>query len=200
MYTKLNNFRYYFFSIIYDLTLSGFYREKVRTLVNEINKSVSHRVMEIGIGTGITLPFYDQNKIIYGVDPSTAMLNQALIKASSMPEKKIELAEGGSMENAHKAADFDHVVFCSTLSVLQSPEKDLKEYIKYLPPNGCIHILNHFTPESRFHKVFDRIMTPVGKVLGFKNYFPLSSIIDPETMDYRYVMKGYWSIVQVRKK
>src|SRR5687767_4682473 len=93
MQDKLNNFRYYFFSFIYDLTISVFYKSLVKHLIEEVNMQQGKHVLEVVIGTGVTIPLYDKSKYLTGIDISEAMLKKAGKKASQNPVLDLKLMQ-----------------------------------------------------------------------------------------------------------
>lgn len=201
MSTRLNNLRYFFFARVYDLALRRFYQPLVRQLVAAVNAQPGRQVLEVGVGTGISLPFYDaQRKHLTAIDCSAPMLDAARAKAAQLPGLQLALQEASAEDYALRAADFEQVVFCSVLSVVQEPAQVLRAYYEALRPGGRLYLLNHFTPAHGPLRLADRLLTPVGKVLGFRNYFPLQALTaglpHPEITTLK---PGYWSIVQITK-
>jgi len=201
MSTRLNNLRYFLFARVYDLALRRFYQPLVRQLVAAVNAQPGQRVLEVGVGTGISLPFYDaQRKHVTAIDCSAPMLQAAQAKSARFSALPLALEEASAEEYASRAADFEQVVFCSVLSVVQEPAQVLRAYYEALAPGGRLYLLNHFTPTHGPLRLADRLLTPIGKVLGFRNYFPLSALTTglhrPEITTLR---PGYWSIVQITK-
>jgi len=201
MSTRLNNLRYFLFARVYDLALRRFYQPLVRQLVAAVNAQPGRRVLEVGVGTGISLPFYDaQRKHVTAIDCSAPMLQAAQAKATQFPTLPLALAEASAEEYASRAADFEQIVFCSVLSVVREPAQVLQAYYEALAPGSRLYLLNHFTPAQGPLRLADRLLTPIGKVLGFKNYFPLSALTAglhrPEITTLK---PGYWSIVQITK-
>jgi phosphatidylethanolamine/phosphatidyl-N-methylethanolamine N-methyltransferase len=201
MSTRLNNLRYFLLSPIYDLALQWFYRPLVRQLVAAVNAGPGREVLEVGVGTGISLSFYDAHcKHVTAIDCSAPMLQAARAKAAHFPTLPLTLELASAEEYAGRAAAFGQVVFCSVLSVVSQPAQVLQAYYQALPAGGRLYLLNHFTPTHGPLRLADRLLSPLGNVLGFKNYFPLSALTDvlhqPEISTLK---PGYWSIVQITK-
>ncbi|MCB2408032.1 class I SAM-dependent methyltransferase [Hymenobacter lucidus] len=199
MSTRFNNVRYYFYSFIYDLALQWFYRPLVRRLIGAVNAQAGQRVLEIGVGTGITIPFYTGHKHVTGIDCSLPMLNLARKKAAQHPAVRIALHHAAA-EDYSTAAGFEQVVFCNSLSVIDEPAQVLGAYYTGLPPGGSLYILNHFTAEHGPLRQLDKLLTPVGKTLGFRSFFPLLPLLSPEMRPGLTVLAGgYWRIVRITK-
>ncbi len=102
------------------------------------------RVMEVGIGTGLNLPFYDKARVrsIVGVDPALRMHRLALkrIEASGIAVELIGLsAEKLPVEDA----SFDTVVSTYTLCTIPDPLSALKEMRRALAPGGKLLFSEH---------------------------------------------------------
>ncbi|MDO7877280.1 class I SAM-dependent methyltransferase [Hymenobacter sp. ASUV-10] len=201
MSTRLNNLRYFLFARVYDLALRRFYQPLVRQLVAAVNAQPGRRVLEVGVGTGISLPFYNaQRKHVTAIDCSAPMLQAAREKSAQFTTLPLDLQEASAEDYASRAADYEQIVFCSVLSVVQEPAQLLQAYYEALRPGGRLYLLNHFTPAHGPLRLADRLLTPIGKILGFRNYFPLSALTaglqHPEITTLK---PGYWSIVQITK-
>lgn len=104
----------------------------------------SGRVLEIGMGTGLNLPFYDRTRVksIVGVDPGLQMHRLAL-KRSVQAGLKVELV-GVSAERLPVAdASFDTVVSTYTLCTIPDPVAALKELRRALVPGGKLLFSEH---------------------------------------------------------
>ena len=125
------------------------------------------RVLEIGIGSGLNLSFYDPAKVsvIVGVDPSAAMQKLAQQRAAeiSIPVEMIAL-ELGQIQAAD--ASFDSIVCTFTLCTIPDAVAALKEMRRVLKPGGrllfCEHGLAPDAPVVRWQKR----LTPYWKSLA----------------------------------
>jgi len=183
---------------MYDCTIGMFYRANVRRTIELVNAQEGERVLEIGIGTGITIPFYCHRKQVHGIDPSGAMLRKAQKKLYDQPDLSVTLSQTRVEELASEEGRYDLVVFCSSLSVVRNPKQVLQKCFEDLKVGGSIYILNHFTPTHGPLYYLDKMLIPVGKLLGFQSFFLLSQVINP-AMKTTVIKSGYWNIVLIRK-
>ena len=102
------------------------------------------RVLEIGIGSGLNLSFYDPAKVsvIVGVDPSAAMQKLAQQRAAqiSIPVEMIAL-ELGQIQAAD--ASFDRIVCTFTLCTIPDADAALQEMRRVLKPGGKLLFSEH---------------------------------------------------------
>jgi ubiquinone/menaquinone biosynthesis C-methylase UbiE len=125
------------------------------------------RVLEIGIGSGLNLGFYDPQRVevVVGVDPSAAMQRLARERAArcQVPVEMIAL-ELGQIQAAD--ASFDDIVCTFTLCTIPDAVSALREMHRVLKPGGrllfCEHGLAPDLPVVRWQKR----LTPLWKPLA----------------------------------
>src|SRR6201991_2310344 len=81
---------------IYDLVFGGVF-SKGRTAAIQATNKLGGRVLEVGVGTGISLPLYAPNVRIFGTDISEAMLNKAKKRVA---EQRLKTVEGLAVMDA----------------------------------------------------------------------------------------------------
>ncbi len=127
----------------------------------------SGRVLEIGIGTGLNLPFYDPARVthICGVDPAAEMHALARRRAAeiSIPVETValELAEIAAPD-----ASFDTVVSTFTLCTIPDAVAALREMRRVLKPNGQLLFCEHGMSQDVAVQTWQRRLTPFWKPLA----------------------------------
>lgn len=109
------------------------------------------RVLEIGIGSGLNLSFYDPEKVehVHGLDPAPEMLRMAE-KAVSAAPVPVDLVPGGAEEIPFDNGRFDTVVMTYTLCSIPEPEKAVREMARVLAPGGRLLFCEHgLAPDER---------------------------------------------------
>jgi phosphatidylethanolamine/phosphatidyl-N-methylethanolamine N-methyltransferase len=105
---------------VYDTTRRGARPEAIDALANELSDCSS--VLEVGVGTGISLSLYPDTCSVVGVDLTRKMLERARDKKRSMGLKNVDLVEMDA-ENLTFADDsFDHSVAAFVVTVVPNPE------------------------------------------------------------------------------
>lgn len=131
------------------------------------------KILEVGVGTGLTFPHYPKAAHIVGVDISQAMLNQAQEKVKQLKLKDVELVVMSAEKLEFKDNTFDRVFAPSVISVVNYPEKVISEMIRVCKPGGHICIVAHFAGENVLHRTIDKLTNPVTtRFLGFRTTTP----------------------------
>jgi ubiquinone/menaquinone biosynthesis C-methylase UbiE len=128
-----------------------------------IGKAASGRVLDVGIGSGLNLPFYgEQAKRVLGVDPSPELLRFAEERArkASVP---VELLSGSGEALPIEDKSIDTVVVTFTLCTVCNATAALAEMRRVLRPGGRLLFAEHGrAPEAGVARWQDRL-TPVWK-------------------------------------
>ena len=122
-------------------------------------------VLEIGIGSGLNLPYYDSKVQVTGLDPSLELQTYAREVASKAGVTVDFLSEGGE-EIPTADNSFDTVVMTWTLCTIPDPRSALSEIRRVLKPEGKLIFAEHGkAPDANVAKWQDRI-NPVWNVIG----------------------------------
>lgn len=127
----------------------------------------SGRVLEIGIGTGLNLGFYDASKVsaIVGVDPAAQMQALARRRAEriAIPLEMVAL-ELGQIQAAD--ASFDSIVCTFTLCTIPEPLAALREMRRVLKPGGKLLFSEHGRAPDPGVRRWQQRLTPLWKPLA----------------------------------
>lgn len=165
------------------------------------------RVLEIGVGSGLNLPYYDKSKIseLIGLDPASEMVDIARKRARDfgLPLSFVELeAEQIAMDDD----SVDCVVMTFTLCTIPGTRKALEEMRRVLKPGGRLLFCEHGkAPDAGVYKWQNRLNRPWGKIAGGCNLNrDIPALLGeggflPEVMDTGYLPKtprflgfNYW--------
>lgn len=140
----------------YDLFMTPIEKSGLRRLRGKILKLVKgENVLEIGVGTGLNVPFYPNGVEIVGVELKFEMLRRARRRAKKFGRKTFFIcasAEALPFKDEVFDAVFATFVFCE----VEKPKKGFSEILRVLKPGGKIILLEHVRPDGRFiSKIFD---------------------------------------------
>jgi ubiquinone/menaquinone biosynthesis C-methylase UbiE len=138
------------------------------------------RVLEIGAGSGLNLPFYSERATdVIGLDPSPTSLAMAR-KAVNRMRRHAELLEGSAERIPLEDSSVDTVVSTWTLCSIPDVMLALRELRRVLRPNGRLLLIEHgCSPDERVRRWQDRL-TPVWKRVcgGCRVNLPVRKIIE----------------------
>ena len=144
----------------YDLVFGPILDRARRLAVELLQPEPGMRILEVGIGTGLSLPLYPDGVDLDGIDPSPEMLAKARRKANELGLDRVELFEMGAEELDFADHTFDRVVASSVVSVIPHPEAALAEMARVLKPGGLACIVSHFAGRNLIERALDHLCEP----------------------------------------
>jgi len=135
------------------------------------NKIVPHakgKILEIGIGSGINIPFYNKANVekIYGLDPSEELNNIAQKKAINN-NVEIDFLLNGAEEIPLPSNSMDTILITYTLCTIQDLESSLKEIKRVMKDDGVMLFCEHgIAPDENVMKWQNRVNPLWGKLFG----------------------------------
>ena len=168
---------------LYDLMfgpVANFGRKRVVAEVNRLNPS---SVLEVGVGTGISLRHYDSRHEVSGIDLSAQMLDRAkrrVAQGSLRHVKQLRVMDAQEMEFDDNS--FDVVVAMYVMSVVPDPKQVLAEMQRVCRPGGKILIVNHFSQDHGFLNKVERLLAPYAESLGWRPHFLIDDFLDTKEL------------------
>ena len=157
---------------IYDLVFGAVF-DQGRQAAIAATERIAGRILDVGVGTGIALPYYARAARVVGVDLSQAMLRRAQARVT---ERRLHNVEGLAVMDAERlafpGASFDAVVAQYVINAVPDPEATLDEFMRVLKPGGEIVLVNRIGAETGPRRTVERWLTPVVRRLGWRSEFP----------------------------
>lgn len=167
---------------IYDLTFGAITNHGRRRVVSYINTR-GGTVLEVGVGTGLSLRNYSDNVDVTGVDYSREMLEKARKRQQDLalaPVKKLLEMDARKMSFADNS--FDTVTAMHILSVVPDPEQVMAEIARVLKPGGQVVIANHFAHKTGFWAFAGKVCAPLYNLLGWHSDFDIATIMGQDSL------------------
>jgi len=155
---------------VYDLLFGAVLDPGRKALTRKVAKLNPFTLLEIGVGTGLTLARYPASSTITGIDLSEEMLVKARQRAMALPERRIALHAMDAEELTFPNGHFDCVTIPYVLSATPNPARLISEARRVCRRGGTIFILNHFSG-SRFWWLLERAVRSLNHKIGFRSDF-----------------------------
>lgn len=204
---KLNN-AYALWAPVYDIVFGAVF-DPGRKASIEAAEKIGGRILDVGIGTGISLLDFSRTSRIVGVDISEPMLRKARRRVI---EEKLDNVEGIAMMDASKLAfpdnSFDVVVAQFLITAVPDPDATLDEFLRVTKPGGEIILANHIGAEDGPRYVFEQCFAPVARWLGWRPEFQFSRLAqwverkpNAELIERRAIAPmGHFALIRFGKK
>ncbi|GAJ28724.1 methyltransferase domain-containing protein [Acidomonas methanolica] len=168
---------------VYDNVFGGVSAFGRRRAVAAVNALPGARVLEVGVGTGLALPFYSGAKSITGIDLSDAMLDRARERVVRERLSNIDdLLEMDAEQTSFPEASFDIAVAMFVASVVPHPRRLLTELKRVVKPGGHILFVNHFLARGGMRLAVERGMARASRSLGWHPDFAMESLLPPDDL------------------
>lgn len=171
----------------YDWLFGAVLEPGRRRLTQAASALQPQHLLEVGVGTGLTLAHYPAEARVTGIDVSDQMLARARQRAQALPARQIELRAMDAERMDFADASFDCVTVPYVLSVTPHPAQLVSELRRVCRKGGHILILNHFSG-SRFWWALERCVTSVADRIGFRSDFSYEE----------HVLTHDWQVVSVQ--
>src|SRR5712692_6994533 len=157
---------------VYDLVFGAVF-ERGRTAAMAAAERIGGRILEVGVGTGLSLPDYARSNRLVGVDISEPMLRKAKERVAA---ERLAHVHGLAVMDAERLAfadgAFDVVVAQYVITAVPHPEATLDEFARVVKPGGEIVLVNHIGAETGLRRAFEQGFAPVARQLGWRPEFP----------------------------
>jgi phosphatidylethanolamine/phosphatidyl-N-methylethanolamine N-methyltransferase len=158
----------------YDVVFGAVF-EQARHAAVRAAESAGGRILEVGVGTGISLPAYAPTSRLVGVDLSEPMLRKAQRRVAELPLRNVEgLARMDAERLAFPDASFDVIVAQYVITTVPDPEAVLDEFARVLRPGGEIVLVSRVGAETGLRGALEQCFAPVTRRLGWRLEFPWS--------------------------
>ncbi len=161
------------------------------------------RVLEVGVGTGLSLPHYPTGCRLTGIDISEPMLEQARERAEELG-RQVDLRRMDARELEFPDASFDHVLAPYVISVVPEPRRVMREMVRVCRPGGTVLVVNHFLGSRRVLRPFERLLTPATQWIGFRTDLPVEVVTESPGLVVdsveRVNLLGLWQLLVLRRQ
>ena len=162
---------------IYDLTFGKIAEAGRKHAVQIINRRRG-RVLEVGVGTGLSLPCYGSHLTITGIDLSPEMLAKAENKVDRQNLVNVAgLHEMDAGALAFPDESFDTVVAMYVMTVVPVPQRVMRELERVCAAGGEVILVNHFSEDEGVRGFLERKLAPFADLIGWRPVFDIDQVL-----------------------
>jgi phosphatidylethanolamine/phosphatidyl-N-methylethanolamine N-methyltransferase len=164
---------------VYDLVFGAVFERGRMASIEAAEQAcpAGGRILDVGVGTGISLKDYSRSNRLSGVDYSEPMLRKAAERVAEFQLDNVEaLAVMDAKHLGFPDAVFDVVVAQYVITAVPEPEAALDEFARVLKPGGEIVLINHIGAETGLRRAFEQWFSPVARRLGWRPEFPFARL------------------------
>jgi phosphatidylethanolamine/phosphatidyl-N-methylethanolamine N-methyltransferase len=158
------------------------------------------KLLEVGVGTGLSLPYCPRHIDLTGIDLSQKMLNRAQKRVESLGLRHVQLRKMDATNLEFPDNSFDRVLAAYFISTVPDPVRVIQEMRRVCRPGGFLVFLNHFHSDNPVLRVFEKALSPVFYRIGFKTDLDLLDLMEASRLEAERVEKidflGHWKAVR----
>jgi phosphatidylethanolamine/phosphatidyl-N-methylethanolamine N-methyltransferase len=156
---------------IYDVVFGAVFDRGRKASIAAAERTGGH-ILEVGVGTGLSLPDYSPTSRLTGIDLSVPMLHKAKARAA---ERRLTNVEGLAVMDAQhlgfRDGVFDVVVAQYVITAVPDPEATLDEFVRVVKQGGEIILVNHLGAEGGLRSWLEQGFAPLARRLGWRPEF-----------------------------
>ena len=161
---------------VYDVVYDKLTEPAARAAVREV-EACGPQILEVGVGTGLSLGYYARSSEVHGVDLSEDMLRRAKEKVARRGLRHVRsLQVMDACRLGFPDSIFDAVTAQFLITLVPNPEGALDEMARVLRPGGAIVLVNHFGQDAGPLALAEELLAPLCAKIGWSSDFKASRI------------------------
>lgn len=161
----------------YDVIFGATLEPGRRAAIAAVNTRPGQRILEVGVGTGLSLAAYRKDAEIVGIDLSREMLEQARRRVERLGLAQVrELLEMDGERMAFADHSFDVVMGMYVVGVTPNPARLMSEMRRVCKPGGDIVVINHFASQHPLVRPIEEALSPLSMRIGFRPNMELDEV------------------------
>ncbi len=188
------------YSSIYDFVFGKVFQSGREMAPALLNLWPGAKLLEVGVGTGLSLPLLSRNVEITGIDLSQKMLDQAQKRVQNLQLNHVRLLKMDATELDLPDNSYDRVLAAYFISTVPNPVQVVEEMKRVCRPGGYLVFLNHFLSDNPFVGFWEKIISPFCYRIGFRTDLNLHTLLENTGLQIdrleRIDFLGHWKAVR----
>lgn len=157
---------------VYDFVFGRVFANGRMAAIDAAERVGGRRILEVGVGTGLSLPRYRRETRLIGIDISEPMLAKARARVGRLGLDNVEDLAVMDAENlSFPDGSFDVVVGQYVVTAVSNPEAALDEFARVVRPGGSIILTSRISAEQGLRRVVEGVLSPLVNRLGWRTEF-----------------------------
>lgn len=187
----------------YELFFSPFFRRRILATIRGLEMPAGSRVLEVGVGTGLSLDAYPRHVDVTAIDLSEDMLAHAQRKIDAHGWDSIHLQQMDALNLTFAGESFDYVMAFHIVTVVPDHRRLMHEIVRVCKPGGTIVVINHLrSPRPWIAGAVD-LLSPVTNFLGWHTRLTFEDLVDGAPIEvlrrYKTSPQSLFTVVIARK-
>jgi len=163
---------------LYDAFFGRVFVDREHEVIAELPFRAGQQVLEVGVGTGISLDACPSYVRLIGIDASSDMLTHAIGKIRDNDWRHIDVREGDAHQLDFPDSSFDWVTTFHVMTVVPQPRRMMDEMVRVCKPGGRIVLVSHFASRNPLLYFMGTMINPVTKLLGWTTRLRAADVLD----------------------
>lgn len=168
---------YHRFSCLYDVLFSPLLTPAIHSTIRNLRIPRGARVLEVGVGTGISLKAYPQHAEVTAIDSSPEMLTRAEQQVRKQNWNHVQLRTMDALDLEFDDGTFDYVLAFHILTVVNDSNRLLHEMARVAKHGATIAIVNHLRTETKWGSKLLELVNPLTRRLGWQATLSYSDVM-----------------------
>ena len=170
-----------------------------RTALRAVDARPGDSVLEVGVGTGLSLHHWHSKCRVTGIDLSPEMLERATKQCERHSLKNVKLCAMDAQNMDFPDNHFDKITAMYVVSVVDNPNVLIHEILRVAKPGARVVIVNHFEHRHPWVRTIERSIARATGLIGFNAALPVDPVIETEGLHVLEVIPanwlGYWTLI-----
>jgi phosphatidylethanolamine/phosphatidyl-N-methylethanolamine N-methyltransferase len=175
---------YRLFAPLYDFVFGLSLQQGRKLAIAALAARPGERILEVGVGSGMSLPMYPQDVSVIGIDISNEMLHKARHRINKRKGFRAQALLRMNVDHmSFVDASFDKAVVMYALSGFPDPLRAIREVQRVCKPGATLVIVNHFFSARPLSRFFDVLLAPLYRLLRYRGNLDIDSLLQQANLE-----------------